>query len=333
MKTNFNTNFNDNRKQLKQSGDNVATTNSPILLFCLRFKFVVTINLLIFLFTINTLTTLYAESGFARYKVGKLDFYCIQDAPGEMNNAIFAGADNAILKKYTQNGKSPSSISTFVIKHNKKSVLIDTGNGNNLLTNLALAGIKTDEISDILLTHTHGDHVSGLFSGTKPNFPNASIWITSKELKFWQSSNNGLVKKTIKSYGELKIIVPDEKTSVVLPEIVAIDAVGHTPGHVTFLVSSEGQKVFVAGDLLHSASLQFPHPEISSRYDSDPKQAAEIRKKLLTRTANENWIFVSAHIPFPGFIRLEATGEGFKIISVTKNNKTETASDHKVENQ
>ncbi|MDR2641769.1 MAG: MBL fold metallo-hydrolase [Planctomycetaceae bacterium] len=272
----------------------------------------------------NTLTTLYAESGFACYKVGELDFYCIQDAAGEMNNAIFADADREILKKFTQNGKSPSSISTFVIKSNKKSVLVDTGNGNNLLANLGKAGIKTNEISDILLTHTHGDHVSGLFSGTKPNFPNASIWITADELNFWKSSNNKLVEKTINAYGDLKIIVTDEKTPIVLPEIVAVDAVGHTPGHVTFLVTSKGQKVFIAGDLLHSASLQFPHPEISSRYDNDPKQAAEIRKKLLTRTVKENWIFVSAHIPFPGFIRLEANGEGFKIIPVTKNNVTET---------
>ncbi|MDR1484383.1 MAG: MBL fold metallo-hydrolase [Planctomycetaceae bacterium] len=271
----------------------------------------------------SALTTLYAESGFARYKVGELDFYCIQDAPGEMNNAIFAGADSNILKKFTTNGKSPSSISTFVIKRNKKSVLVDTGNGNNLLVNLAAAGIKTDEISDILLTHTHGDHVSGLFSGTKPNFPNASIWITKEELKFWKSSNNRLVERTINAYGELKIIVPDEGTPIVFPEIVAIDAVGHTPGHVAFLVSSKGQKVFVAGDLLHSADLQFPHPEISSRYDNDPKQAAEIRKKLLTRAVNEKWIFVSAHIPFPGFIHLTTSGEGFKIISVTKNNATE----------
>jgi glutathione peroxidase len=266
-------------------------------------------------------TTIYAESGIAKYKVGDLDFYCIQDAAGEMNNSIFAGADREILKKYTQNGKSKSSVSTFVIKRNKKSILIDTGNGNALLDNLAAAGIKTDEIGDILLTHTHGDHVSGLFNGTKPNFPNANVWLTADELKFWQASNNALVQKTIKSYGELKIITPDEKTQIVLPEITAIDATGHTPGHVAFLVESKGQKIFVAGDLLHSASLQFPHPEISSVYDNNPKQAADIRKKLLTRTVKEKWIFTSAHIPFPGFINLETDGDGFKIISVTKNNQ------------
>jgi glyoxylase-like metal-dependent hydrolase (beta-lactamase superfamily II) len=278
------------------------------------------------------MTVFCAESGFAKYKVGDIDFYCIQDLANAMDNAIFTDADPDILKKYTQNGKSPSSISTFVIKHNNKkfvtkhnnnkTILVDTGNGVNLLTNLAAAGIKTDEVSDILLTHTHGDHVSGLFRGSKTNFPNATIWITAAELKFWKSSNNRLVEKVIKAYGEFKIIVPDEKSAVVLPEVVAIDAVGHTSGHVAFLVSSKGQKVFVAGDLLHSASLQFPHPEISSRYDSDPKQAAEIRKKLLTRTANEKWIFVSAHIPFPGFIQVEKDGNGFKLSPL--NNPTNT---------
>ncbi|MDR1479912.1 MAG: MBL fold metallo-hydrolase, partial [Planctomycetaceae bacterium] len=100
-------------------------------------------------------TILFAESGFAQYKVGELDFYCIQDSSGEMNNSIFVGANREILNQFTQNGKSPSSISTFVIKKDKKTVLVDTGNGNKLLENLSAAGIKTDEISDILLTHTH----------------------------------------------------------------------------------------------------------------------------------------------------------------------------------
>ncbi|MDR2346976.1 MAG: MBL fold metallo-hydrolase [Planctomycetaceae bacterium] len=310
MQTNFNLTL------TKQSDNKNILINLLSQLIDFRIKIIVTINLLIALFVMNYTTTLYAESAFAKFKLGELDFYCIQDAPGEMNNAIFAGTDSEILKKHTQNGKSPSSISTFVIKHNKKSILIDTGNGNQLLENLAAAGIKTDEITDILLTHTHPDHVSGLFNRTKPNFPNAAIWITANELTFWKTSNNALVEKTIKAYGELKIIIPDEKTSIVLPEIIAIDTIGHTPGHVTFLVSSKGQKLFIAGDLLHSSSLQFPHPEISSRYDNDPKQAANIRKKLLTRTVNEKWIFVSAHIPFPGFIHLEKDGEGFKIIPI-----------------
>jgi glutathione peroxidase len=290
----------------------------------LRIKFIVTINLLTILFVMPISISLSDESGFAKYKIGELDFYCIQDTKNEMNNAIFADANHEILKKFTKDGKSPSSISTFVIKRNEKSILVDTGMGNQLLENLAAAGIKTDEISDVLLTHTHGDHVNGLFNNSKPNFKNATVWISEDELKFWKSSNNSLVEKTIKAYGELKIIKPDEKTSIVLPEIIAIDAAGHTPGHVAFLVSSKGENILVAGDLLHSADLQFPHPEISSRYDNNPEQAAKIRQKLLSRTVKEKWIFVSAHIPFPGFIRLESDREGFKIISVTKNQSTKS---------
>jgi glyoxylase-like metal-dependent hydrolase (beta-lactamase superfamily II) len=257
-------------------------------------------------------------SGFLHTKIGDVDFYCINDGDGSMPNALFPDASRDILQKFAPSGKSPSSFSAFVVKKGTQTILFDTGNGNQLLTNLKTAGIKTDEISAVVLTHSHGDHVGGLFSGDKQNFPNASVWITEKEVPYWKNAgNSALLAKTVDAYGELKIITTDEKTPVVIPEVVAIDVAGHTPGHTAFLVSSGNDKVVIAGDLLHGAAIQFPNPEISCRYDNNPKQAAESRQMLLARAANENWIFTASHIPFPGFGKIEKAEKGFKFVQQT----------------
>ncbi|MDR1925986.1 MAG: MBL fold metallo-hydrolase [Planctomycetaceae bacterium] len=288
-----------------------------------------TFNFLLTLFLAMTTTYIFADdAGFAKFSVGVIDIYSIQDTSNSMANSLFPDASDEMLARHTRDGKSPSSISAFVIRKGAKTILVDTGNGNKLLENLAAAGIKTADVSDILLTHTHSDHINGLFTNSKRNFPNASVWLTQKELNFWNQTNKNFLEKAIKSYGELKIIVPDEKTTIVLPEIVAIDAVGHTPGHVVFLVSSKKagggdvEKVFIAGDLLHSADLQFPHPEISSVYDRDKKGAADVRKKLLLRAVKEDWFFVSAHVPFPGFYKLEINGNGFSPKKIAAPQKT-----------
>jgi glyoxylase-like metal-dependent hydrolase (beta-lactamase superfamily II) len=109
----------------------------------------------------------------------------------------------------------------------------------------------------------------------------------------------------------IAFITPDEKMPVtILPTIKAIDAAGHTPGHVIFLIN--GDTLF-AGDLLHSDLLQFAHPEICATFDNDKEAAVAMRRKILTRAAEENWDFIASHVPKSG--RIEKDGDGFRLVA------------------
>ncbi|MCL2640067.1 MAG: MBL fold metallo-hydrolase [Phycisphaerales bacterium] len=246
--------------------------------------------------------------GFSKTKVGDLDFISIQDSSGEFPTTVFLG-DADLLSKLAPSGKIPNSISVFVVKNARQTVLIDTGRGRKLIENLKAAGVDPATIDAVLITHAHGDHVDGLLAGDKPNFPNAKVWIDPKELEFWKTSAKAQYEKVVSLYGEPQLIVADEKTDVVIPEIKAVPMYGHTPGHVGFLITSKGDKMFVAGDVLHGGAVQFSHPEINARFDRDAAKSAETRLAILKRAVAEGWRFAAVHLPFPSVGKVKKNTE------------------------
>ncbi len=243
---------------------------------------------------------------------GDVDVWCIQDKTGEMSNTLFG--DSLVLAELVPAGKCPSSFNVFVLKKGDVTVLIDTGVGGEMLRRMVAMGVKPEDVSAVLLTHSHGDHVGGLLAADgKAAFPNATLWLAEKERPFWMEKNEAQCEKCEKAYGGFKFLTPDEKTPVIFPELTAVDLAGHTPGHVGFLVRDGKDTVFIAADLLHSACVQFPRPDFSPRYDSDPVQAAAARKAWMQRAADGGWLFTGAHLPFPSPVgKLTADGDGFR---------------------
>lgn len=260
-----------------------------------------------------------SENEIRHIKVGEIDFYCIQDAPLEIENDSLLTDDKELLKRLAPMGKSPSCFGVFVVRKGLETVLIDTGTGGDMLKHLQGIGIKPEDVKVILLTHSHGDHVGGLLKDGKKVFPNAKIMLNEKELAFWKSAQNKeLCEQVLKLYGEPEFLVPDEKIAIVFPEMVAVDLAGHTPGHTGFLITSKDEKLFLIADLLHAGAVQFSEPDIGFRYDNDPKQAAEIRRKTIRRAADENLLFVGSHLPFPCAGHVKIDGNAFRFVPFDK---------------
>lgn len=240
-------------------------------------------------------------------------FTVIIDGTNALPNTLFSGADAGTINTLSPSGSSQVAYNVVLVRDNAsgKSLLIDSGNGGELLSKLKDAGAPPESIDAILLTHSHGDHVGGLLAadGKSPAFPNASVHITAAELDFWRESRPAQAAACESAY-KFNFITPDEKTPVFLPNIVALDTAGHTPGHVSFLVDD---RHLFAGDLLHSQSMQFAHPGISAAFDADKAKASAARKKILKRAAAENWLFAAYHIPIYPAGRITVDGDGFRI--------------------
>ncbi|HBT75908.1 MAG TPA: hypothetical protein DEB39_03065, partial [Planctomycetaceae bacterium] len=251
--------------------------------------------------------------GVHHVKVGEFDVYSIRDDIGEMNNDALITDDADAVMRLSPTGRAPSGYAVFIVKKGTDTVLIDAGKGGEMLECLQAIGVQPEDVRNILLTHSHGDHVNGLVKDDQNVFPNAALWIGDDELAFWKASsrNRNHYERCVTLYGEPKILCPDEKTALIFPELVAVALPGHTPGQTGFLLSSKGGKLLIVADLLHHMAVQFARPNISVRYDHDPGKAAEVRCKTLQRAAAEKLLIAASHLPFPSIGNVKTDGDGF----------------------
>ncbi|MCL2768326.1 MAG: MBL fold metallo-hydrolase [Synergistaceae bacterium] len=267
-----------------------------------------------------------SEVKVAEFSVGKARVWAIADSTGERDMNVFPDADQNAISKLVPSGKSPSATMVFLVKNGNETILVDTGNGTpsgdraSLLgAGLKRIGVDPGEITIILITHMHGDHIGGLIRGGDKAFPSARVLSARIELDFWLDKKSvelfpnrkagfELVQRIFSIYDSVSETF--EFGTEVAPGIKAIDARGHTPGHTVFLLESEGEKLLFWGDLVHAAALQFPRPDINASYDMNPQESASARARFMELAATENLPIAGVHLPFPGIGTVEKNPEG-----------------------
>ncbi|MBV8633571.1 MAG: MBL fold metallo-hydrolase [Burkholderiaceae bacterium] len=274
--------------------------------------------------------------GFYRTMVGSIEVTVLSDGTVQLPVAdILTGAKPGEVAKALSHNylKSPleTSFNAFLINTGSKLVLVDTGAGHffgptlgNLTANLKAAGYAPEQVDEIYITHFHGDHIGGLIDNDgKAVFSNAVVRADKHESDYFLSKAN-LDKASADeksgfqhaqealgpyvSTGHFKAIESDGE---LVPGVSSRAAYGHTPGHTTYVVQSNGQKLTLIGDLMHVASVQFPDPSVTIKFDSDTKQAAVQRKKLYAEAAKDGGLIGGAHLSFPGLGRLRTDGKGY----------------------
>lgn len=181
-------------------------------------------------------------------------------------------------------------------------ILIDTGLGpkahGGLSASLARTGINPDQITDVLITHSHGDHVGGLVDAAgKSAFPHAVVRMANAEWSYMQSQAEAKAL-TGAIAAQVRPFAPG--TSV-LPGIRSVSLPGHTPGHVGFLITSGPTSLLDIGDTVHSSIVSLGHPEWAMGFDGDKALGRQTRQAELAGLAKARTLIFSPHFPYPGF--------------------------------
>lgn len=263
-----------------------------------------------------------AAEGVPEYRVGQAVIYPLVDVEGDMPLDIFATPEGqpASAPKDAPDFKIPAGIKAFAIKNGPEVFLVDTGTGgpdSPLVENLARAGLAPEDVTCILLTHMHYDHIGGLVKDGQAVFPKAKLKVSRLEREFWLSeqaknehprsqANFELARQVMNIYADQASTF--EFAAPVAPGFTALDATGHTPGHTAFLLESGGNSLLFWGDIVHGAALQFDDPELCARYDMDPAEAVIARRAMMELAKIKSIPVAGAHLPGNGIGRVEQRG-------------------------
>lgn len=216
-------------------------------------------------------------------------------------------------------------IEPLLVKTADHVMLFDAGAGGNfgpgsgkLLASMQEAGVDPASVTDIFISHVHGDHIGGLANAEgAPNFPNATIHISNPEwtfltgLKDEQAKTMGLgnraalvavMKPKVKGFTPGAELVPGVVT--------AVEIKGHTPGHSGYKITSGSESLLYVGDSMHQYIVSVQKPEWTNAYDGDNKTATASRVALIKDLAATGQRVYAVHFPFPGVGHMEKKGEG-----------------------
>ena len=217
-----------------------------------------------------------------------------------------------------ERGRLKMSIHALVVETPERRIIVDTCLGNDkqnrriptwnnlqgpFLADLAAAGYPRESIDTVLCTHLHVDHVGWntiLVDGKwVPTFPRARYLMGRVEFDHWRNQHErddmaAIFADSVKPVHDAGLVDLVETDHRVSDEISLVPTIGHTPGHVSVLIRSQGEQALITGDFMHHPC-QIARPHWSSAADSDPEQAERTREQMLEELAERPVLVIGTH--------------------------------------
>ncbi len=277
-----------------------------------------------------------SQPAHCRFKLGAFELTTILDSNAFVDgpwpligtNASQDEVDRLMRDNLLPTHKYQPGFTPLVVNTGKDLILFDTGNGANgyvsrpqggwLAAQLGPAGFKPEQIDLVVISHGHPDHIGGLMEEGKPFFPNARYVISDVEYGFWSAKDkhSGDMEKFASLFRANVVTLADKISFLkpgadVAPGIRAVEAYGHTPGHLAFHIESDGSQLLFWGDCAHHQVASLARPDWQCVFDVDQEKGSATRKRIFDMTATDRIAVSGYHIPFPsiGYVeRLDATG-------------------------
>lgn len=200
-----------------------------------------------------------------------------------------------------------------VINTGSELVLFDTGlSGEGTSAALVAAGYTPEQIDVVVITHMHGDHIGGLMTGGKPTFANARYVTGETEFDAWGEAGNDGFEGKVRPLAEQMTFLKGGGS--VASGITAIEAFGHTPGHMAYMVESDGKQLVIAADFANHYVWSLGYPDWEVKFDMDKAAAAKSRRQMLDMMAADKLPFVGYHMPWPAIGYVETRDDGFRYV-------------------
>lgn len=277
-----------------------------------------------------------APPKFSRFKVGDIEVTQLYDGiwqkahdPNFIKGVSVEETKKALTDGGLTDAHVPITFTVTVVKMGDKTIMFDAGTGGQLAPTagvmmkegFAEAGIDPKSISTIVMTHFHGDHISGLMEkGTNAQvFPDAEIVVPAAEYKYWAETTvselpegrQGLAKRVQATFPTWKNVRQIEDGSEAIANVRAVASYGHTPGHTSYLVTSGSHQFMVLGDVANIPALFVRNPAWQAAFDQEPDLAETNRRKMFDRAVADKLVVAGYHFGMPGAGSITKDGNGY----------------------
>lgn len=283
------------------------------------------------------------KKGHYSYKVGDIEVISIYD--GVWQNDGFGGFAADVSEEQVKAALSSAGLTTdyipvefafTVVKAGGKTILLDAGTGGQLAPTAGLAakggleaaGITPESVDTIMISHMHPDHIFGLMEKdtNAQIFPDAELVVGETEYNYWTDPalipklperRQGLAKRIQATFPEWKNVTQFKGEKELAPGIRAVESFGHTPGHVSFHISSGDDELLLIGDALIVPALFLANLDWQPAFDADKDQASATRKSIVDKAIADNMTIGGYHFGFPNAGKIEKDGADHVFVPAT----------------